>query len=250
MPLQGWTGFNELVRLHIRLRINADLKSCRDSDHRHSKNRLPLVRDYQQAQLMERARAKHRWQDASIRTGTVQTVFVSVFALWIFCSAFSPSYAVAAPETEASQEDQLSAAFLYYTAKFISWPELGEKFELCVIDADSLGKYLKETIITRSAHGRSFAVSLFQSPVEISDVMHCNMLYFKGDGNNTRFLRTLSVRPIVTVSEQEDFFEQGGHIRLFKKNNRLRFSISLKNIAPTGLSFNSEFLQLAEQIVK
>ena len=60
----------------------------------------------------------------------------------------------------------------------------------------------------------------------------------------------VAARPILTISDQTGFLEQGGMIEIKLVDGRTRFDINLLAARAAGLTLSSQLLQLAERVVK
>jgi len=54
---------------------------------------------------------------------------------------------------------------------------------------------------------------------------------------------------VLTVGEHEHFLDQGGIMRLFLENNRVRFSVNQQSADRAGLQISSRLLRLARAVI-
>jgi hypothetical protein len=74
-------------------------------------------------------------------------------------------------------------------------------------------------------------------------------MLFVGEHEDVRsatLLRWARRRPVLTVGETTSFLREGGIVRVFRSDNRLRLQINNKSAEGAGLKISSRLLQLAE----
>jgi hypothetical protein len=54
---------------------------------------------------------------------------------------------------------------------------------------------------------------------------------------------------VLTVGEHERFLDQGGVMRLFLEDNRVRFSVNQQSADRAGLQISSRLLRLARTVI-
>jgi len=79
------------------------------------------------------------------------------------------------------------------------------------------------------------------------DVKGCQLIFIP-EGQEEQFavaLQTLGNAPVLTVGETEGFAREGGMIRFYEEDNRLRFEINPNAAQKAGLRISSRLLKLA-----
>ncbi|HEX4629216.1 MAG TPA: YfiR family protein, partial [Gemmatimonadales bacterium] len=61
-------------------------------------------------------------------------------------------------------------------------------------------------------------------------------------------LASLKSRPILTVSDGDDFAERGGMIHFVTEKNRIRLKINLQAVQHANLTLSSKLLRVAELV--
>lgn len=157
----------------------------------------------------------------------------------------------AQPLLEPVQEYQLKAAFLYNFAKFVDWPapatDAMEPLVVVVFGRDPFGPVLENALWGKTIHNRPLVV---RRASRVEEVMPCHVL-FVGAQERRRLPQALAAvegAPVVTVSEIEDFLEQGGTVQFVRDGNKLRFEINLGAARRSGLSISSKLLNLARAV--
>ncbi len=146
-----------------------------------------------------------------------------------------------------TNEYSIKAAFLYNFSSFVSWPEKvaqhHDEFELCVVGNDPFGKTL-DTLSGKSVHGQSLKIRRL-TDWAITDT--CQLVYIS-ESETKRFARLLKkvrARPVLTVSDIDDFATHGGIIRFKLDSNKVRFDINVDAADRAGLNISSKLLSLA-----
>jgi hypothetical protein len=75
----------------------------------------------------------------------------------------------------------------------------------------------------------------------------CQLLYVGAldDERSAGLLRWARTRPVLTIGETTSFLREGGIVRLFRDDDRLRLQINNKSAEDAGLKISSRLLQLA-----
>lgn len=152
----------------------------------------------------------------------------------------------------AAPEMRLKAAILFNFAKYVEWPAssfTGPTAPLTfgILGDDPFGNEFDAVIAGRAIHGRAVAVKRGRS---LRDLTDCHVLYLS-ISEKERFasiLLAVNGRPILTVGESSGFLLQGGMIRLFVDESRVRFEVNLEASNRGGLKLSSQMLQLASSI--
>jgi hypothetical protein len=147
-------------------------------------------------------------------------------------------------KSQAVNEFEIKAVFIYNFTKFIQWPEESfepsqDKFIIGVLGENVFGKYLEEAVTGESYRSRPIEVKYFATP---KDVKHCQILYVGESVNRTKFTAGL---PVLTVGERADFMEQNGIMKFYNEGNKVRFEINQSAADAAGLTISSKLLRLA-----
>jgi uncharacterized protein DUF4154 len=156
---------------------------------------------------------------------------------------------VAAQGVRASASE-VQAVFLFNFAQFVEWPP--EAFPdpqaplvIGILGKDPFGSFLDETVRGERVRGRTFRIDRYR---RVEDVKDCQILFISRseakrlDG----ILSALKGRPILTVSNGEDFERPGGIIRFILDESKIRLSVDLEAAQTARLVFSSKLLRSAE----
>ncbi len=155
------------------------------------------------------------------------------------------------PQTKpATDEDEVKAVFLFNFAQFVEWPP--EAFQAAdspivigILGRDPFGVYLEKTIENVIVNGHPLVVERYSS---VKQIQTCHILFIN-PGRTVKIenvLRTLNNKKILTVSNVADFTNQGGMIRFFSEDEKIKLEINLNAVKASNITISSKLLQLAE----
>ncbi|QYM77908.1 YfiR family protein [Horticoccus luteus] len=158
-----------------------------------------------------------------------------------------------ADDSAISRENALKAAALYNLIPFIDWPSAGfpspdSPVIIGVLGRDPFGRLLDGLVENERYHGHPIRVVRFSTAESVG---LCHVLFIAraaGPQNWPRATIDFEHRPILTVSDVDDFASHGGSIQFFIARNHLRMIINLMAVRSAGLSVSSKLLRLAEVI--
>ncbi len=148
-------------------------------------------------------------------------------------------------DTQAADELQVKAAFLFNFAKFVEWPATGRPLAICIAGNATLATVAAQTVRGRLVEAR---------PVEVRSIAAarpadgCDLLYLADLSADDASAFLSRVRgAVLTVGESARFLRDGGMVRVFIEGNRMRFQVNLKQTDVAGLKISSQLLSLASQ---
>lgn len=170
----------------------------------------------------------------------------TIFALTLVTtSIFHISVSMAS--TSAS-EQSLIAAFLFNFLKFTEWPDgiATEELKLCIPE----GQIFKEldTLSGRLIQSKRVIIQRVNSREFQGD---CQLLYLSREENIDQIHHWLKItdhKPILIVSNVNEFLDMGGMIILINNGKTLSFEIDLERIKYSGLKLNAQLLQIARDV--
>lgn len=178
-------------------------------------------------------------QDKTRFTGMLR-ILRCLTAAYLLCLGMPAS----ADEARVS-EYRVKTAFLYNFSRFVTWPAVAmherSEFSLCVIGSDPFGEQL-DKLAGKTVHSRTLVVNRLSS---IAMLDSCHLLYISEDAEPVKVLSVVRDQPVLTVSDVENFTEQGGIIQFKLVQNKVRFRINASAAASAGLNISSKLLSLA-----
>ena len=175
----------------------------------------------------------------------LRTFFIMLLLSMLITSA--PAVA-----SDALNEYQVKAAYLYNFAKFITWPDENHKhkspFVIGVLGKNAFGQAL-EQLTAKTIRNRPIIIKYFKT---IEDVANCQILYLASTehGKIKKQLGKLTTQPIVTISDANNFARSGGIIQLIRLRGRINFIINLEQARNVDLKFESQLLSLATKVLE
>jgi YfiR/HmsC-like len=158
--------------------------------------------------------------------------------------------AMAPPQGEISKEYQVKAVFLYNFTQFIEWPpetfsEPDAPLVIGILGPDPFGKYLDETVQGEKINGHPLVVQRFRTLAEIA---HCQILFINVDEKSQwkPILEYAKTQHVLTVGDVTNFSKEGGMIRFFPEQNKIRIRINLTSVKNADLKVSSKLLRLAD----
>ena len=148
--------------------------------------------------------------------------------------------------TPSATEDEVEAVYLYNFAKFIRWPQgaASQTISLCVLNDEPVASALQRVVAGEMVDGRNLRV---KSLSDVSEGTDCNIL-FMGPPEDLHMREDLAVlhhAPVVTVSNDADFLQQGGIIQFAMIGGAVRFSVNLDAARRAGVTLSSQLLKVA-----
>ena len=152
----------------------------------------------------------------------------------------------------AMPEYLVKAGMLYHFAKFTKWPKTSFEnsdapVKFCVIGEDPFGPDL-DSLVKYQIHGRDIMTLRLRS---VRHAGACHLLFVSRSetGRLLSIIKSLARRPVLTISDIQDFASRGGIIFLKLSGSHVRFEINTGVAQGAGLSFSSKLLTLAEIIL-
>jgi len=171
--------------------------------------------------------------------------FIIGLIIAIASTVGSASLASAQP---IASEQTLTAAFLYNFLKFTEWPD--DVFDSEVTICTSIKPEFEEldAILGRIAQNKPVSIRRIAYNESLNS---CQLLFLpreEGMQHIHEWLSAAAGKPILTVSNVNDFLDAGGMIQLNNDGKNLSFSINLKYARRAGIKFNAQLLQIARQV--
>jgi len=171
-----------------------------------------------------------------------------IAGLLLCLNAGNLSAAIAQYQTE--EERLFKAAFIYNFAKFTTWPEKSEnknnKLILCTLGKNELTNDLKR-LGGKTVKGRQVVIKVVEKKYPVES---CQILYIANTEKNNyvNVIKKLKNKPVLTISDLNDFAKKGGIIQFYRKQGKTRLVINLNVARHAGLEISSRLLILANVI--
>lgn len=166
--------------------------------------------------------------------------------LLLFSVGFATSHA-----QPLSTANQVKAVFLFNFTQFVSWPSFAfdgntSPFVIGVLGSDPFGAYLDKVVEGERVGNHPIVVQRY---TDIKEAKNCHILFINKN-NPAEVIKALDNQSVLTVSDAEQFAAEGGIIRFYVENNRIRLQINEKAARAANLIISSKLLRLANVISK
>lgn len=151
-----------------------------------------------------------------------------------------------------AQIDELKAAFVFQLCNFVKWPDgtfddPAAPLVVGVMGNEGMAEMLRQSVLGKSVDGHPIVVRELTEPRQAKE---CGVV-FLDSGNDKRvddYLDVVRTLPILTVSDDSDFTEKGGIVKLFEQQNKLRIEINVDEAERSKLTISSKLLSLAKLV--
>jgi hypothetical protein len=149
-----------------------------------------------------------------------------------------------------SREYELKAVFLFNFTQFVEWPpaafsNVQAPLVIGVIGKNPFGTRLEDIVSGEKVNGHEVTVQYYNDAEEIG-ACHILFINLSDTQKRERAIEVLKGRNTLTVSDIPGFSAEGGMIRLFTRDNRIRFEVNLEASREAGLTISSKLLRLAK----
>lgn len=146
----------------------------------------------------------------------------------------------------------MKAVFLFNFTQFVEWPANAfdspdAPFIIGVLGNDPFGDYLGETVKGEKMNEHPLSVRHFK---DLREMQPCHLLYiaYSDPQKIKETLNALRGRKTLTVSDSENFARDGGMIRFFNRDNKVKLQINLTPARAAELNISSKLLRVADVI--
>ncbi|NGZ07385.1 MAG: YfiR family protein [Magnetococcales bacterium] len=174
--------------------------------------------------------------------------------LWqLFFGSFALAMIGTIPQAcaDSPSESQVKGAYLYNFTKFVTWPSSAfahekDPFQLCILGQNTLGPILN-ALSQKSVGTHPIAIRHPESP---QSAIGCHLLFVThSEPERTQaLLATIRGKPILTVSDQNEFAKEGGMIHFLRVNDTLRFAVNQETALQAGLKIHATLLQVGHVV--
>lgn len=154
-------------------------------------------------------------------------------------------------QAQTPTEAQVKAAYVLNFAKFAEWPaasfaSAASPLNVCVLGTPETHAAFAG-IQGKPAQGRDVQVRALPRP---GDTAGCHVLYVDAveRAGAAAALKSVTGRPVLTVSDAEGFIDAGGMLGLVLVEGRIRFDASREAARAGGLQLRAQLLSLARTV--
>ena len=150
-------------------------------------------------------------------------------------------------------ERQVKAAYLFKFGGFVEWPETSftrpdSPLLIGVAGSEPLADELERMVAGRNVNGHPVKVRRVQPGDALADL---HILFVDSSVERAAMSAMLAVArnyPLLTVSDAPDALAQGCMINFLVADDKLRFDIALRYVAPSRLRISARMLAVAHKV--
>ena len=170
------------------------------------------------------------------------------FLLFFFC----PFASVPVAHDEALPINDVKAAFIYQSTKFITWPDASfeskkSPFVICVVGDDGIVASIRSIVSGKQIKGRAYEVRHVKSAEEVPK---CHVLFraTPKDNSDTACVDRYGGTGILTICDSKGFARSGGILRLYERGHVLKMEINVDVAERAELTISSKLLSLVKVV--
>ena len=157
------------------------------------------------------------------------------------------------PQGPPATEYEVKAAFLVNFTRFVEWPassfpDAAAPLIIGILGDDPFGASLDQMVAGKQVLGRPLVVRRWE---KIDQVENCQLLFVSAAadaGLVSEAVEQFRRAPVLTVSDADQFNNEGGMIRLVLVENKIRFEINNRTAREAKLKISSRLLSLALRV--
>lgn len=168
----------------------------------------------------------------------------------VAATALFATASAAVPTTTIQEEYQLKAVFLFNFLQFVDWPatsftDASSPFYVCVLGNDPFGHQLDDVMAGERLEGRPIVIERHE---DVTDTSRCHLIFIAQDSVTRRqhSLESLQNKSVLTVSDADNFANEGGVIELDVQNNHIKLLVNLQAASEAQLRVSSKLLRKAQ----
>ena len=169
---------------------------------------------------------------------------IARLSIFLFMVLAAPRRADALPEPE------IKAAFIYRFTQFVTWPDdafagKDEPFIVATVGDASLSAALQHVMAGRVVNGRPIIIAHFAS---VDRIEHCHLLFVPASQQGTvpAILAKVGNAPVLSVGDGDAFMNQGGGVRLFVEDGRMKFELDPDVVTAARLKPGAQLMRVGQ----
>jgi hypothetical protein len=152
----------------------------------------------------------------------------------------------------ALSEYQVKALFLFNFAKYVEWPaqafaSANTPITIGIVGESKYAAQLSKIVEGKNISGRSIVIRQLENQDEPGA---CHILFISNSEKRRvgDLLAMVKTRPVLTVSDIDQFAQQGGIVGFVKKDDKIRLEIDLGAARLANLELSSKLLSVADTV--
>ncbi len=148
---------------------------------------------------------------------------------------------------ENTLEAKVKSAYLFNLTRFVEWPSNtgdGNTLLICVTGSDQMTSMISE-LAGRQVKDRTLKVETDR----IADPARCQVLYIGRDERKAQdLLSRTRGRSVLTVSDRDEFAQQGGIVGFYEDGGKLRLEINTSAARNANLRLSAKLLEVSRVV--
>jgi len=169
-----------------------------------------------------------------------------IVAAFLLCIITAANGANFSQDEIHAKEYAFKAAFLFRFIEYIDWKNNNDPgtFNIAVLGKSPIIPQLNIIAAEQRAKNKKLVVKEYKN---LDDVESCYILFVPEDCPYTieAIASKFAGKPVLIVSEKEDYVKKGAHINFNISEGKLKFEINLKAVDKAGIKISSQLLQHA-----
>lgn len=166
--------------------------------------------------------------------------YIVVFAI-LLCSGVS--------SRAQSVDYKAQVLFMYNFMKYTNWPTPVGDFRITVYGNSPIVAELKKlAMVKKTPNGKSIVVT---EVMDARSITECEMLYIPDAKSKDleEIINAIKDKPVLIITQRDGLVKKGACINFFiQDDDRLGFTVSIKNLEARKLKIGSELTILAEVV--
>ncbi len=169
------------------------------------------------------------------------------------CVAFATVGLPQVSRADDHKEYLVKAAFIYNFVKFVEWPgakaiSQQPRIDICVLGESQM---INAKEVFKAASTEKQTLSLVQENNPKNIAAHCHIVFISQSesGRLAEVLTTLKGQPVLTVSDINNFAEDGGMIGFVANDNKVKVEVNTHSVTTAGLRVDAQLLEIAVRVI-
>ncbi len=151
----------------------------------------------------------------------------------------------------SATEAELKTAYMFNFARFVQWPKektQPQVFKFCIYPNNRFGElfFQLEQLQIRE---KKIQVSVLNS---IRSIQQCHAVFLDSVPKKDLYTAMAIAKKyhVLTISDQNNFSDNGGMIHMFIENGKIRFNINYDSSSHAELKISSKLIGLASNVIR
>jgi hypothetical protein len=184
--------------------------------------------------------------------GFLKKILFSALLLLVVTGPNAVGGDVTENKREIPTEYKVKAAYLFNFARFVEWPtetlpDPTTPIVIGILGKDRFTATLQESLVGATVEGHPIQVRNLILLNE-ADQVHILFIARSEEDEMSFILQTMRHKPVLTVSDLNQFLDMGGMVRFTVDKSRVKFTVNLPVVQKSNLKVSSQMLQYAKLV--